>query len=131
MNSSLLLKDTSTIAIVGLSDNPQRSSYQVAQYLSNYYDVIPVNPNIKNWEGKTSYPTLKDIPCKIDLVNIFRRSEEVAQIVDDAVSLGIPKIWMQLGVIDHASANKAKDQGIHVVMDECIAVVHRLHQNNI
>lgn len=127
MNSAKILEDVKTIAIVGISANPDRPSYGVAQYLNNFFEIIPVNPSIDRWMDKKCYANLSEVPVKIDLVNIFRRSDEVAPIVEEVIKLSIPKIWMQLGVIDVTSANKAKQIGIQVIMDECIAVVHRIN----
>ena len=115
-----------TIAVVGLSDNPSRASYSVARYLqSQGYRIVPVNPNVQEVLGEQAYPDLISVPDAIDMVDIFRRSEHVGAIVDEAITKGVLTIWMQLGVIDHAAAARARDAGITVVMDECSAVEHR------
>lgn len=114
------------IAVVGLSDNPARPSYGVAQYLqSQGYRIIPVNPNVKEVLGEQAYPDLISVPDAIDMVDIFRRSDKVAPTVDEAITKGVSTIWMQLGVIDQQSAQRAQDAGITVVMDRCLAVEHR------
>jgi predicted CoA-binding protein len=121
-----LLKKAKTIAVVGLSDSPLRPSHGVAAYLqSQGYKIIPVNPNIEEALGETAYPSLLDVPEKIDIVNVFRRPEFVPGIVDQAIRLQVPAIWLQESVIHHAAAQKARDAGILVVMDECILKEHR------
>lgn len=120
-----ILHQTKTIAVVGISDKPERSSYGVAEYLMQHYTVIPVNPNLKEWKGMPCYPHLTAIPSKVDLVDIFRRSEEVMPIVEEAIALHIPALWMQLGVINEEAARKAQVAGIKVIMDSCLAVVDR------
>jgi predicted CoA-binding protein len=121
-----LLKNARTIAVVGLSDNPMRASYDVSQYMqSQGYRIIPVNPLIRESLGEKAYPTLSDVPGKVDIVNVFRRSEFVVEIVDEAIRLKLPAIWMQEGVIDEAAAAKAGAAGIFVVMDRCILKEHR------
>jgi predicted CoA-binding protein len=118
---------TATVAIVGLSDKPDRPSYGVAMYLARHFTVVPVNPSLKVWNGIAAYGALSEIPntVKVDLVVIFRRSEEVPAIVDTALSRGVPFIWMQQGVVHDAAAAKAVAAGAFVVMDACSAVVHR------
>jgi predicted CoA-binding protein len=121
-----LLRGARTIAVVGLSDDPMRASYDVSDYMqSQGYRVIPVNPRIAESLGEKSYPTLSDVPEKIDIVNVFRRSEFVGGVVDEAIRLQLPAIWMQEGVIDEAAAEKARAAGIFVVMDRCILKEHR------
>ena len=121
-----LLKSAKTIAVVGLSDSPNRTSYGVSQYMqSQGYRVIPVNPAIAESLGEKAYPTLSDVPEKIDIVNVFRRSEFVPDVVDEAIRLGVPAIWMQEGVVHEEAAEKARAAGIFVVMDRCILKEHR------
>lgn len=121
-----LLKNSKTIAVVGLSDNPLRASHGVSAYMQSHgYRIIPVNPNCDFVLGEKSYPSLLEVPEKIDIVNIFRRSEFVPPIVDEAIQLKVPGIWMQEGVVHEASAQKARQAGIFVVMDECILKEHR------
>ena len=120
-----ILENSKTIAVVGLSDNPDRDSYRVADYLEKQgYKIIPVNPMIKEWNGKKSYPDLKSVSIKIDVIDIFRRSEFVAGIVDGAITIGAKAVWMQLGVIDEIAAKKAEDAGQLVVIDKCMQIEH-------
>ena len=120
-----LLKQSETIAVVGLSDNPLRPSFGVSSYMqSQGYRIIPVNPTVTNSLGEKAYPTLLDVPEKIDIVNIFRRPEAVPEIVEQAIQLGVPAIWMQEGVVHEEAAAKARAVGIFVVMDRCILKEH-------
>ena len=120
-----LLKRAKTIAVVGLSDSPLRASHGVSAYMQSHgYRIIPVNPNIQECLGEKSYPTLADVPEKIDIVNIFRRPEYVEEVVDQAVQLKVPAIWMQEEVIHEKAAEKARKAGIFVVMDRCILKEH-------
>jgi uncharacterized protein len=120
-----VLKRSKTIAVVGLSNNPLRPSHGVSAYMQGQgYRIIPVNPNIEESLGATSYPSLLDVPEKIDIVNIFRRSEFVEEIVDQAIQLKVPAIWMQEDVIHQRAAEKARKAGIFVVMDMCILKEH-------
>lgn len=121
-----LLKRSKTIAVVGLSDSALRPSHGVSAYMqSQGYRIIPVNPQIGEVLGEKSYPSLPGVPEKIDIVNIFRRSEFVGEIVDQAIELKVPAIWMQEEVINEAAAEKARKAGIFVVMDRCILKEHR------
>ena len=120
------LRESRTIAVVGLSDNPERISYRVAQYLQGQgYRIIPVNPVIDSALGETSYPDLKSVPEPIDMVDVFRRSELVAPVVDEAIEVGVRYIWMQDGVIDETAAAKAEAAGIPVVMNDCTLRQHK------
>jgi predicted CoA-binding protein len=115
-----ILEDCRTIAVVGLSSNPGRASHGVAGYMKREgYKIIPVNPNEEEVFGERSYATLADVPIKIDLVDVFRRSEEAGRVVDEAIKIGAKAIWLQEGVIDHAAAQRALDAGLLVVMDRC------------
>lgn len=121
-----LLKAAKTIAVVGLSNNPMRPSHGVSAYMQNQgYRIIPVNPHVRECLDEKAYPALLDVPEKIDIVNIFRRSEFVEPVVDQAIELKVPAIWMQQDVIHEKSAEKARRAGIFVVMDRCILVEHR------
>ena len=121
-----LLKRSKIIAVVGLSCNPLRASHGVSAYMQSHgYRIIPVNPQIEECLGEKAYPSLLDVPEKIDIVNIFRRSEAVPEIVDQAIALKVPMIWMQETVVHEPAAKKARDAGIHVVMDRCILKEHR------
>ncbi len=121
-----LLKRANTIAVVGLSNNPLRPSHGVSAYMqSQGYRIIPVNPKIKSCLGEKAYASLLDVPEKIDIVDIFRRPEFVEEVVDQAIRLKVPAIWMQEEVIHEKAAEKARRNGIFVVMDRCILVEHR------
>lgn len=119
------LAEAKTIAVVGMSPRPDRPSHYVAKYLmENGYRIIPVNPAADEILGMKSYPNLKSVPERIDLVDIFRRPREVPPIVDDALEIGARFIWMQDGVIHEESAAKARARGASVVMDNCMMREH-------
>jgi uncharacterized protein len=121
-----ILKRAKTIAVVGLSDSPLRPSHGVAAYLQTQgYRIIPVNPQIQTSLGEKAYPSLLDVPEKIDIVDIFRRPEFVEEVVNQAIQLKIPTVWMQEGIIHEKAAQKARQAGIFVVMDRCILLEHR------
>jgi predicted CoA-binding protein len=123
---SELLKRTKTIAVVGLSDSPLRPSYGVSAYMQSHgYRIIPVNPSIKGSLGEKAVASLAEVGEKIDMVDVFRRSEFVPDLVDEAVRLNLPAIWLQEGVIHEEAAEKARKAGIFVVMDRCILKEHR------
>jgi uncharacterized protein len=120
-----ILAECKTIAVVGLSSNPQRPSYGVASYLQKHgYRIIPVNPTETEVLGARAYPALADVPEKVDLVDIFRRSEEAGNHVDEAIRLGLKAVWLQEGVIDQAAVERARAAGLMVVMDRCILKEH-------
>lgn len=115
-----ILDECKTIAVVGLSSSPFRPSHGVASYMKRQgYKVIAVNPNETEVLGEPSYPSLFDVPEPIDLVDIFRRSDEAGKAVDDAIAVGAKAVWLQEGVIDEAAAQRALDAGLLVVMDRC------------
>ncbi len=115
-----ILNECRTIAVVGLSSNSNRPSYGVASYMKRRgYRVIPVNPNETEVLGDKAYAALSDVPGKIDLVDIFRRSSEAGKAVDEAIVVGAKAVWLQEGVIDEAAAQRAVDSGLLVVMDRC------------
>ena len=121
-----ILRRAKTIAVVGLSDNPLRPSHGVAAYMQSHgYRIIPVNPQIREALGEKSYASLLEVPEKIDIVDIFRRPEFVEEVVDQAIKLKVPAIWMQEDVIHEKAAVKARQAGIFVVMDRCILLEHR------
>ena len=121
-----LLKRSKTIAVVGLSSNPLRPSHGVSAYMQSHgYRIIPVNPNITECLGEKAYPSLLDVPLKVDIVDVFRRSEFVEEVVDQAIQLRVPAVWMQEDVINENAAAKARQAGIFVVMDRCILKEHR------
>ena len=112
------LANASTIAVVGISPRPERPSHYVALYLQEQgYRIIPVNPMLETVMGERCYPDLKSVPEQVDMVNIFRRSEHVGPIVDDAIAIGAKYVWMQDGVVDEAAAARAREAGLSVVMD--------------
>ena len=120
-----ILENAKVIAVVGYSDNPSRTSYQIAKYLKNVgYKVYAVNPTIESVDGEKAYPTLADVPEKIDIVDVFRRSEFLSGVVDDAIAAGAPVVWAQLSVSDAAAAQKGEDAGLTVIMNNCIKVSH-------
>lgn len=120
-----ILKKYRIVAIVGASSNRDRPSYEVASYLIEQgYTVIPVNPTVKEVLGKTSYASLSAIPQKVDVVDIFRKSEDVIPVVEEAIKIGAKAIWMQEGIINEAAATKARAAGMLVVMDKCMQKEH-------
>jgi hypothetical protein len=121
-----LLKTAKTIAVVGLSDSAMRPSFGVSEYMrAQGYRIIPVNPTLQEWLGEKAYASLLDVPGKIDIVDVFRRSESVPDIVDQAIQIKAPAIWLQEGVIHEEAAERARKAGIFVVMDLCILKEHR------
>jgi predicted CoA-binding protein len=121
-----ILTKYKTIAVVGLSSNPTRPSYGVTEYMQGSgYQIIPVNPNETDVLGEPSYASLEEVPQKIEIVDIFRRPEEVPPVVDAAIRAGAKVIWMQQGIANEPAAEKARAAGITVVMDACILVEHK------
>ena len=123
-----LLREARTIAVVGLSPNPMRPSNSVARYLQRSgYTIVPVNPGHPEILGAKSYPTLTDAAREqpIDIVDVFRRSEHVGAIVDEAIAVHPKLIWLQLGVVDAAAAQRAAAAGIALIQDLCIAIEHK------
>jgi uncharacterized protein len=121
-----LLKSAHTIAVVGLSSNPMRPSNGVSAYMQRAgYRIIPVNPNETEVLGEKSYARLEEVPEKIDIVDIFRRSEVVPEIVESAIRIGAKAVWMQEDVINEAAAERGRAAGLDVVMDRCILKEHR------
>jgi predicted CoA-binding protein len=120
-----ILEECKTIAVVGLSSNLMRPSNNVSDYMQrNGYRIIPVNPHEREVLGERAYPTLAEVPEKIDLVDIFRRSTEAGAVVDEAIRVGAKAVWLQEGVIDAEAAQRAADAGLLVVMDRCILKEH-------
>jgi uncharacterized protein len=120
-----ILRECRTVAVVGLSSDPMRASYGVAGYLQRHgYRIIPVNPNEQSVHGERAYASLADVPEKVDLVDIFRRSEQAGEHVDEAIKAGAKAVWLQEGVVDEAAARRALDAGLMVVMDRCILKEH-------
>lgn len=113
--------DYKNIAVVGISDDPERPSHFVSSFMQAHgYNVIPINPKLNEWEGIKCYPDLLSVPEKVDVVDIFRRSEAVMPIVEEAIKIKAKAVWMQEGIINDEAAAKAKAAGIEVVMDKCI-----------
>jgi len=120
-----LLETSKTIAVVGLSDKPDRDSYRVAEYLQRQgYRIIPVNPTVDAVLGEKSYASVSDIPASVDIVDIFRRSDAVEPVVEDAIAAGARAVWMQLGIENEEAAQAAEAAGLQVVMDRCIKIEH-------
>lgn len=121
-----LLRGSRTIAVVGLSSKKYRPSYGVSEYMQRAgYRIIPVNPRETEVLGEKAYPNLEAVPEKVDIVDIFRRSEFVSEIVDAAIRIGARAVWMQEGVVHEAAAEKARAAGLTVIMDRCILKDHR------
>ena len=120
-----LWQETKTIAVVGLSEKPSRPSYRVAQYMQSIgYRIIPVNPLCSEILGETCYPDLLSIPEPVDMVNVFRKSEDCLPIAHDAVKIGAKVFWMQLGIINQEALEYAKAHGLEAIMDQCLMVEH-------
>jgi len=120
-----ILKQSRTIAVVGLSANWWRPSFFAAKYMQEHgYRVIPVNPQYQEVLGEKCYASLRDIPEKVDIVDCFRRSQDIGPIAEEAVAIGAKVLWMQLGVINHEAAEKARKAGLDVVMDRCVKIEH-------
>ena len=129
-----ILREFRNIAVVGLSANSERPSYRIASYLAEQgYNIIPVNPNTQEVPDKTSYPDLGSIPEKVDVVEIFRRSEDVMPVVEKAINIGAKAVWMQEGIVNEEAAARARGAGLLVVMDKCMFKEHQhliQEQNN-
>lgn len=130
MNSDEMMKDillsTKTIASVGLSSNQEKESYWIASYLKEQgYQIIPVNPTADEILGEKAYPNLESIPDKIDVVQVFRKPEDVPPVVDDAIKVGAKVVWMQEGIVNEEAARRAREAGLQVVMDACMRATHR------
>lgn len=121
-----LLQQARTIAVVGISAKPDRPSHEVAHYLQRAgYTIIPVNPAYEEVLGQKCYPSLHEVPGKIDLVDVFRKPAEVMGVVDEAIAVGVGSVWLQLGVIAPDAADKAAAAGLKVVSDRCTKIEHR------
>jgi predicted CoA-binding protein len=120
-----ILSQSKVIAVVGHSDKPDRTSYQIAQFLRSVgYTVYPVNPMVQEIDGQPSYANLKTVPEPIDIVNVFRRSEFLSEVVEEAIEVQARTVWAQLGVSDRTAALKAQQAGLNVIMDACLKVEH-------
>ena len=121
-----ILESTKTIAVVGLSNKPDRDSHEIAGYLQEAgYRIIPVNPTIQETLGEKAYKSLRDVAERVDVVQIFRRPEEVPGIVDDAIAIGAKVVWMQPGTENEEAAERAEAAGLKAVMGACMRSVHR------
>ena len=121
-----VLQEAKTIAVVGASDKPERDSNRIMKYLIEHgYNGIPVNPASKEILGKKCYPSLLNIPEKIDIVDIFRKPEDILPIVEEAISIKAKTVWMQLGIINEEAANTALNSDLNVVMNRCIFIEHK------
>jgi predicted CoA-binding protein len=127
MDAATILRSAKTVAVVGLSDKPERPSFDVAGYLLDKgYRIIPVNPNIREWKGIRAYGSLLEIPrnIQVDIVDIFRKSGDVPLVVDEAIEINAKTIWMQIGIVNGEAAEKARRAGLGVVMDKCMKIEH-------
>jgi predicted CoA-binding protein len=121
-----LLKTSNTIASVGLSSNPEKDSHWVVSYLKNNgYKIIPVNPTASEIMGEKSYASLSEIPEKVDIVQIFRKSEDVPPVVEEAIKMGAKVVWMQEGIVNEEAEQAAEEAGLFVVMDVCMRAAHQ------
>ncbi len=119
-------EDPRTIAVIGLSETPSKPSHYVSAYMQQHgYKIYPVNPSIAEVLGEKSYASLSDLPIKPDIVDVFRLPKFIPAIVDEMLQLGLPNLWVQLGIVNLEAAARAEACGIHVVMDHCIMVEHR------
>ena len=130
MNNDQMMKEillsAKTVASVGLSSNQQKESFWIASYLKEQgYRVIPVNPTANEILGEKAYPDLSAIPEKVDVVQVFRRPEDVPPVVDEAIKIGAKVVWMQEGIVHEEAARKAREAGLQVVMDACMRATHR------
>ena len=130
MNNDQTMKDillsAKTIASVGLSSNQEKESYWIVSYLKDQgYRIIPVNPTAEEILGEKAYPDLESVPEKIDVVQVFRKPEDVPPVVDSAIKVGANVVWMQEGIVNEEAAQKAREAGLQVVMDACMRVTHR------
>ncbi|MFF2093548.1 CoA-binding protein [Paenibacillus sp. NPDC058174] len=118
-----LLQESNVIAVVGLSEKPDRVSYMVSEAMkAKGYRIIPINPNAETILGEKSYPSLRDIPEKVDIVNVFRRPEHTPPVAEEAVAIGAKTLWLQLGIANDEAARIAAEGGLNVIMDRCIKV---------
>jgi predicted CoA-binding protein len=122
---SRILKTYRVVAVVGLSTDPGKASHQVASYLQRHgYRIVPVNPGCQEVLGEKCYPSLKDIPFPVEVVDIFRKPQAIPGVVDEAIAVGAKVVWMQLGLKEPAAAAKAREAGLSVVQDRCLKIEH-------
>jgi len=121
-----MLAAPSTIAVIGLSDNPAKPSYSVSAYMQSHgYRILPINPSASTILGEPCYPTLSSLPLKPHIVNVFRLPQHLPAIVEEMIALNLPNLWVQLGIRNPEAATRAEQAGINVVMDRCILIEHR------
>jgi hypothetical protein len=121
-----ILRNSKTIAVIGISEREDRASRYVSEYMQRAgYTIYPVNPNIDEWNGLKAYDSVVDLPVKVDIVDVFRRSSEVLPLAGDAVTAGAKVLWLQQGVVNYDAATVASEAGLEVVMDSCIMVEHK------
>ena len=121
-----ILLSVKTVASFGLSSNQEKESYWIVKYLQEQgYTIVPVNPTAAEILGEKAYPDLESIPGKVDVVQVFRKSEDVPPVVDSAIKIGAKVVWMQEGIVNEEAAQKARDAGLQVVMDACMRAAHR------
>jgi predicted CoA-binding protein len=126
MKMKQLLQETKTIAVVGLSNKPDRPSYGVTKYMQAHgYKIIPVNPSCSEILGETCYPDLSSIPIPVDMVNVFRKSEDCLEVAHEAVKIGAKFLWLQMGVINQEALDYVSSHGLTGIMDKCLMVEHR------
>ncbi|WP_158793882.1 CoA-binding protein [Granulicella sp. L60] len=127
MLSTTNKENTRTIAVIGLSEDPHKPSHYVSAYMQQHgYKIYPVNPSLSEVLGEKSYASLADLPVKPDIVNVFRLPKFIPAIVDEMIQLGLSNLWIQQGIVNLEAAARAEAAGIHVVMDRCIMVEHRM-----
>lgn len=124
MDMTEIFRQTKTIAVVGMSDNPARASNDVGRYLMDYYEVIPVNPGYREILGLTCYPDLASIPVEVDMVDVFQRSENVPPFVEPAIAMGAKVFWMQLGIENADAARRLTAAGVTVIENRCAKIEH-------
>ncbi len=128
-NPEQILEDVTTIAVVGASRHPDKPSYAVPLQLQRHgWRIIPVNPNVSEIWGETCYPTLADIPVPVDLVNVFRPSDQATEVVRQAVAIGAKAVWLQQGIVSAEGRQLALDAGLDYVEDQCTAVIRAIHR---
>lgn len=129
MTNKEILRSFRRIAVAGLSPNKQRASNGVSRYMMrNGYEIVPVNPNISEFEGLPAYPDLESVPGEVEIFNVFRQPQHMPALVESAIRKGVKVVWMQLGIVHEEAAARAREAGIHVVMDSCIMQEHMAYR---
>lgn len=120
-----LLEEAGTIAVIGLSNKPHRDSYMVGRYLKDHgYKIIPVSPNIEEWEGIRAYKVLADVPEPVDIVDVFRKPEAIPDMTDEIIAKKPRAVWFQLGIVNNEAAGRMRREGIMVIQDRCLKIEH-------